>query len=311
MKNPLSIGIDLGGTKILAGVVDSAGTILEIKRVPTSGQSGVEVVAEIVRIIKDFSTRYPIASAGLAIAGFLSPDRKFIGINPNIKALENFPIYQSLVAATDLEIFIENDANAAAWGEYRFGAGIGANPMAMMTVGTGIGGGLIIDGKLVIGASGKASEFGHLPVVDQGELCGCGARGCLERYGSGSALIRSLQRIVHGKESSDTHWDDQIEGSEITAAALSGDKDALLAFDEIGKWLAVGIKAISAMIDPEKIIIGGGVSEAGDLLLQAILRQLETSNHKHKHESELPEIVIGTLGNNAGLIGVSDLARKL
>jgi glucokinase len=310
MNNPLSIGVDLGGTKILAGVVDGAGTILEIQRVPTSGQNGVEVVAEIVQIIKDFSSRYSISSAGLAIAGFLSPDRKFIGINPNIKQLENFPIYQSLVAKTDLEIFIENDANAAAWGEYRFGAGIGANPMAMMTVGTGIGGGLIIDGKLVIGASGKAGEFGHLPVVDQGELCGCGARGCLERYGSGSALIRSLERIVKERGLTADRWSDQIDGSEITEAALSGDQDALFAFDEIGKWLAVGIKAVSAMIDPEKIIIGGGVSEAGDLLLRPILRQLESNNQQLEHEFALPEIVMGRLGNSAGLIGVSDLARK-
>lgn len=321
MKNSLSIGIDLGGSKILGGVVDSAGTIIEIQRISTSDKSGIDqnaidpsgidVVHDIARLINEFSARYPISSAGVAIAGFLSPDRKYIGINPNIKKLENFPIHQHLVAATDLEIYIENDANAAAWGEYRFGAGIGADPMAMITLGTGIGGGIIIDGKLLIGASGKGNEIGHLPVVDQGEECGCGARGCLERYGSGNALVRSLQRIVHGRESSDTRWDDQIEGSEITAAALSGDKDALLAFDEIGRWLAVGIQAVSTMIDPEKIIIGGGVSEAGDLLLQAILRaraKINPSNPSNP-SNQLPEILIGKLGNNAGLIGVSELAR--
>ena len=321
MKNSLSIGIDLGGSKILGGVVDSAGTIIEIQRISTSDKngtdqngidqngidpSGIEVVHDIARLINEFSARYPISTAGVAIAGFLSPDRKFIGINPNIKKLENFPIHQHLVAATDLEIYIENDANAAAWGEYRFGAGIGADPMAMITVGTGIGGGIIIDGKLLIGASGKGNEIGHLPVVDQGEECGCGARGCLEQYGSGNALVRSLQRILLGNASGNTRWGDQIEGSEITAAALSGDSDALLAFDEIGRWLAVGIQAVSTMIDPEKIIIGGGVSEAGDLLLQAIVKARAESNPSN----QLPEILIGKLGNNAGLIGVSELARK-
>lgn len=311
----LAIGIDIGGTKILGGVVDSTGTIIDRERRDTPVEGGMAVITRIAEVAAELAARHSVTAVGVSLAGFISKDRKRMETNPNIANMRGLAIHDELQRATGLAIHLENDANCAAWGEFRFGAGSRANPMMMVTVGTGIGGGLIIDGKLLIGAYGTAGELGHVPVIPDGEICGCGMRGCLEQYASGNALRRYVRSAI---ESAPTLGSkilalgdgtiDGIQGHQITEAAKSGDPIALAAFNEIGEWLGYAISGFSAVIDPEVVVIGGGVIEAGDLLLDPVRASLK-KHSPMRTSHDMPRIVAAKLGNDAGIVGVADLAR--
>lgn len=311
----LAIGIDIGGTKIFGGVVDAEGSIIDTERRDTPAEGGMITVERIAEVARELASRHKVTSVGVSLAGFISKDRKRMETNPNIANMKGLAIHDELERATGLSIHLENDANCAAWGEFRFGAGRDANPMMMITVGTGIGGGLIIDGKLLIGAYGTAGEMGHVPVIPNGEICGCGMRGCLEQYASGNALRRYVRKAI---ESAPTLGSKilslgdgtvaGIEGPHITRAAEDGDGIALAAFNEIGEWLGYAISGFASVIDPESVVIGGGVIEAGELLLDPI--RASVKKHSPMRTShEMPEILAAKLGNAAGIVGVADLAR--
>lgn len=311
----LAIGIDIGGTKILGGVVDASGKILDTERRDTPLEGGLETVNAIADVAKTLAKRHDVATVGVSLAGFISKDRKRMETNPNIANMKGLPIHDELERATGLSIHLENDANCAAWGEYRYGAGIGAEPMMMLTVGTGIGGGWIIEGKLLIGAFGTAGEMGHVPVVLNGDICGCGMRGCLEQYASGNALRRYVRRAIENtpaRGSTILSLGDGtlegIEGSHITEAARKGDSIALAAFNEVGEWLGLGISSFCAIIDPERVVIGGGVIDAGELLLEPTRASAERHSPM-RNSHAMAEIVAAKLGNEAGIVGVADLAR--
>jgi glucokinase len=315
LVDDLAIGIDIGGTKILGGVVNSEGVIIDRERRDTPSEGGMVTVERIAEVARELASRHSVRSVGVSLAGFISKDRKRMETNPNIANMKGLAIHDELESATGLSIHLENDANCAAWGEFRFGAGSGTNPMMMITVGTGIGGGLIIDGKLLIGAFGTAGEMGHVPVIPNGEICGCGMRGCLEQYASGNALRRYVRKAI---ESAPTLGSkilslgdgtvSGIEGDHITKAAESGDGIALAAFNEIGEWLGYSISGFASVIDPEAVVIGGGVIEAGDLLLEPI--RASVKKHSPMRTShEMPRILAAKLGNAAGIVGVADLAR--
>ncbi len=266
----LAIGIDIGGTKIIGGVVDQSGKIIDRERRETPREGGLATVQQIAEVVTALAKRHPVSVVGVSLAGFISKDRKRMETNPNIANMKGLAIYEELERATGLSIHLENDANCAAWGEFRFGAGRGGDPMIMVTVGTGIGGGLIIDGDLLIGAFGTAGELGHVPVIRNGEICGCGMRGCLEQYASGNALRRYVRRAIEKTPNLGSRilqlgdgTLDGIEGPHITTAAKEGDPIALAAFNEIGDWLGFSIAGFSSIIDPEIVIIGGGVIDAG------------------------------------------------
>jgi glucokinase len=199
-----------------------------------------------------------------------------------------------------LPVVLENDANCAAWGEARFGAGRDRDDIVMITVGTGIGGGIILDGHLVRGGFGIGAEPGHMNVVRDGLPCGCGQRGCWEQYGSGTALHRRAAELGYQGEG----------GAHLTAAAHAGDRAALEAFAEVGQWLGRGLASVAALLDPRLIIIGGGVSEAGELILQPVREAFDACLPA---TSERPHAVIeaAILGGDAGMIGAADLARDL
>lgn len=314
-SSDLSIGIDIGGTKILGGVVDSHGTIIDSERRDTPTEDGRKTISEIAAVVKNLSSRHPVSEVGVSIAGFMSKDRKRMETNPNISNLEGIEIHDELEQATGLAVHLENDGNSAAWGEFKFGAGKGSNPMLMVTVGTGIGGGLIIDSKLLIGAFGTAGEVGHVAVKHGGDICGCGMRGCLEQYASGNALRRYVRGAIESTPARGAailaKGDGSvagIEGAHITAAAREGDSIALAAFSEIGEWLGIGLAGFAAVLDPERIVIGGGVIDAGEILLDPIKSSL--LRHSPMRSSHpMPEVVAAKLGNTAGIVGVADLAR--
>ena len=215
----------------------------------------------------------------------------------------------------DLPVVVENDANAAAWGEAKFGAGAGRPNVVLYTVGTGIGGGIVLGGELYRGHFGIGGEFGHYRVVPDGRLCGCGLHGCMEQYASGSALTRFVQaRAAEDPQSAQVLLSlgdgtpDGIVGAHITEAARKGDPAALAGFAEIAGWLGQSMADLASILDPEVFVVAGGVSDAGEILTGPTRDRYRASLAGGANRP-FAEVVTATLGPEAGLIGAADLAR--
>ena len=191
----LSVGIDIGGTKVAAGVVDQAGRILERRQEPTPSRSPQAVEDAIVDVVEDLRTRHRVHSVGIGAAGWVDSAQAVVRFSPHL-AWRSEPLLAKLASRIDLPLIVDNDANAAAWAEYRFGAGRGASVMVCITLGTGIGGGLVINGELFRGTYGMAGEWGHMISVPGGHWCACGNRGCWEQYASGNALVREARALA-------------------------------------------------------------------------------------------------------------------
>ena len=311
----LTIGIDIGGTKVLGGVVDSSGKILATHREPTPKEGGAALTQTIVDVAQVLLKDHDATAIGVSAAGFVSSDRETMLATPNISGWNGVNLKAAIGGELNLPVVIENDANSAAWGEAQHGAGVGEDQMMMITVGTGIGGGAVIGGKLHRGAYGVAAEFGHLRVVPEGHLCGCGARGCFEQYASGNALMRHVREEINAAPDAAhnllTRGDGTIEGlagHNITEAARDGDPVALAGFNTTAQWLGAGIASLSVLFDPACVVIGGGVIDAGEILLAPTRAALERyMPFSGKHPS--PRVVAATLGNDAGLVGAASLAR--
>jgi glucokinase len=311
----LTIGVDIGGTKILAGVVDETGGILDRVKIPTprdSAQTAAAIAQAALTVRKD----YPVEAIGLGAAGFISADRATVLVAPNM-SWHDEPLKARIEALIDLPVVVENDANAAAWGEARFGAGAARPNVVLYTVGTGVGGGIVLNGELFRGHFGIGAEFGHYRVVPDGRLCGCGQKGCLEQYASGSALTRYVKE--HAKNDPERAQillglgdgtPEGIVGAHITEAARKGDAVALEAFAEIGHWLGQSMADLASILDPAVFVIAGGVSDAGEILT-APTRERYHAALAGTGGRPFAEVVTATLGPDAGLIGAADLARYL
>jgi glucokinase len=259
-----TIGVDVGGTKVLGGVVDELGTVVKTARRDTPREGGAALTQAIADVAKELMSEFTIDSVGVSAAGFVSSDRKTMLATPNIAGWNGVDLDYQLTSLIGLPVVIENDANAAAWGEARFGAGRGKRHMLMLTVGTGIGGGIVVNGELYRGAFGIAAEIGHIRVVPEGHLCGCGARGCFEQYGSGNALMRHAREAIAASPDIArnllSRGDGTLEGltgKAITDAARDGDAVALAAFNTTAQWLGAGIASLAVVLDPECVVIGG------------------------------------------------------
>jgi len=310
-----AIGIDIGGTKVLGGVVTGTGEILATARRDTPREGGRALTQAIANVATELVQQYPVDSIGVSAAGFISSDRQTMLATPNISNWNGVNLVAELTEILDKKIVLENDANAAAWGEFKFGAGRGRSDLMMLTLGTGVGGGLILDGSVFRGAFGIGAELGHIRLVPEGQLCGCGIRGCLEQYASGSALMRHAREAIDASPLLARNLLDRgdgtiesLRGSDITDAARDGDPVAIAAFNTMATYLGAGIASLCAVIDPSCVVLGGGVIDAGELFLgptrDAALRLIPFSG-KHPY----PEIVAAELGNHAGLVGVADLSR--
>ncbi|MGE7436349.1 ROK family glucokinase [Kitasatospora sp. NPDC001175] len=310
----LTIGVDIGASKIAAGVVDEAGRILRRVRVATPREPD-RVESAVCDVVEAVRGDHPVAGVGLGAAGFVDEKRATVLFAKHI-GWESEPLGAVVEKVLDLPVTVENDANAAAWGEARFGAGRGRDPVVCVTVGTGIGGGLVVNGGLYRGRYGVAAEFGHLPVVPGGLVCGCGSRGCWEMYGSGTALVREARALVAAgtpeaapllRRAGGTV--DGLTGPLLTRAAGEGDQAALGLLAGLGHWLGVGLAALAAVLDPACIVIGGGVGAAGELLLGPVRESFREHLTGRGHR---PEAAVrpAALGNDAGLVGVADLARR-
>ena len=310
----LTIGVDVGGTKVAAGLVDETGTILARTRRPTPSASPDDVEDVIAECVAELRDGVDVEAVGIGAAGFIDAERATVLVAPNL-AWRDEPLRDAVSTRTGLPVVVENDANAAAWGEYRFGAGRGETHLVLVTVGTGIGGGIVLDGRLYRGRWGIGAEFGHMQVSLSGRRCGCGQHGCWEQYCSGRALLHEAREIAdvqpgYGKrllELGDGR-PEGIEAPEVTAAAREGDPAALDCFAEIGAWLGQGLANLAAALDPGVFVIGGGVSEAGELLLapaRRVFAERLTGTTARPHA----DIRAAELGNDAGLVGAADLAR--
>lgn len=312
----LTIGVDIGGTKILAGTVTEDGEVGATARRPTPRNDASDVldlVAEVVLELKESSTE-PLEAVGIGVAGLVDAERSKVYFAPNLR-WSQVPVRQLLEAATGLPVVVENDGNVAAWGEFRFGTGIGHSGLTLVTVGTGIGGGIVVDGALFRGAHGAAGEIGHINAVPDGRPCGCGRHGCLEQYASGNALVREARMLAAERRSEagtllamGDGTPEGVQGVHVTAAAKAGDPVAMEAFAVVGTWLGRGLADLAAVLDPELFVIGGGVSDAGDLLL-ASARQTLADKLIGQQNRPAPAVKVAQLTNNAGLVGAADLAR--
>jgi glucokinase len=313
--NSLTIGIDIGGTKVLGGVVTESGEVIATSRKDTPEEGGLALVKVIANVAKELMDLHQVTAVGISTAGFISSDRKTVLATPNIAGWNGLKIYDELQKIIGIPLIVENDANAAIWGEYKFGAGIGKKNIAMLTLGTGVGGAVILNGDLYRGAFGVAAELGHIRLIPNGLSCGCGANGCLEQYGSGSALVRIAKeaaRIAPDRAinllSLCGNDVELIDGIHITNAAKSGDGFSIGVFNELGESLGLGIASISMVLDPSHVLIGGGVIEAGEIILRPIRSSL-LGNIPFSGMHPVPEIIPAALGNLAGLVGVANLAR--
>lgn len=312
----LSIGVDIGGTKILAGLVTDEGEVRATARRPTPRHDANDVLDLVAEVVNELvaGTSEPIVGVGLGVAGLVDADRSRVYFAPNLK-WSQVPVRALLEGATGLPVVVENDGNVAAWGEYRFGAGQGVRDLTLVTVGTGIGGGIVIDGSLFRGAHGVAGEIGHINAVPDGRPCGCGRNGCLEQYASGNALVREA-RLLAGERRSEAGvllalgdgTPEGVQGVHVTEAAKAGDPVATEAFAIVGTWLGRGLADLAATLDPEVFVIGGGVSDAGDLLL-ASARQTLADKLIGQQNRPAPIVKVAQLANSAGLVGAADLAR--
>jgi glucokinase len=312
----LTIGVDIGGTKVLGGLVDDDGTVVAQARRDTPADAVDKTLDAIVEVVTELAEGHDVVAVGVGAAGWFDVQRNRAVFAPNL-AWRDEPLRDRLRERLPVPVLVDNDGNVAAWAEFRYGAARAATEsMVLVTIGTGIGGGLVLDGKLVAGANGMAGEPGHTRSVRGGRPCGCGRHGCLEQYASGSALVRAARAGATADRAQATRLlelaggsVDAISGVMVTRAAKEGDPVSCAAFAEIGGWLGSGLADLAYVLDPEILVLGGGVVDAGDLLLgptrESFLAELPA-----RGKLPIAPIVLATLGPLAGVVGAADLARQ-
>ncbi|HET6532480.1 MAG TPA: ROK family glucokinase [Actinoplanes sp.] len=314
----LTIGIDVGGTKVAGGVVDEHGAVLASNRRDTPAEDHAGTRDTIVEVAAELATLHPAATAiGIGAAAWIDAAGSTVLFAPNL-AWRDEPLRDYVAKAVGLPTVLENDANVAAWAEFRFGAARHADDsMVMITVGTGIGGGIVLNGTLWRGANGIAGEMGHIQSVPDGHPCGCGRLGCLEQYASGNALVRIaragarqeperasvLLELAGGDPAA-------ITGRQVTEAAQHGDGVARDGFAQIGYWLGVAMADLAQTFDPQVLVVGGGVIDAGDLLMGPTERAYR-DNLAQRGGFPVAELTAAQTGNTAGVVGAADLARRI
>jgi glucokinase len=311
----LAIGVDVGGTKVAAGVVDADGKIIAKLKRSTPAASPAQTEQAIAGVVTELLAGHEVVAIGLGAAGFVDAARSTMLFAPNL-AWRDEPLKQRVEERIGREVVVENDANASAWAEACFGAARGYRDVVLVAVGTGIGAGILINGELYRGRWGIGGEPGHVRVVQDGRLCGCGNRGCWEQYCSGSALVAEAREFARRTPEGAIRLlqlgggsPEGISGPQITEAATEGDPAALRCFQTIGGWLGQGLADLAAILDPACFVIGGGVSEAGELLLDPARAAFERALTGRGHRP-FAEIRAAELGPYAGLVGAADLARR-
>jgi len=311
MKNDFLLGIDIGGTDTKIGIIETNGSILNKTSIKTNADEHHEKLIErifscVLALLeqKDL-TGNDISLIGVGAPGILDIKNGIIQFTPNMPKWVDVPIVKSMQDKFNLRCVLENDANSAAWGEKWVGAGSGADieSLVLITLGTGIGGGIIIKNEIWHGRKNIAGELGHITIVPDGIKCSCGNYGCVEAYASATAVVQNYKDLVSG-------CDENIDltAENIYNQALNGDKAAENVMQEAGMYLGVLIVNIMHTLNPDIIVIGGGMSAAKDLLLNPVNEEIR--KRAYKAAREFTNVVFGQLGNNAGMIGAAGWARK-
>jgi glucokinase len=308
------IGVDLGGTNMRVGLITDKGEVVDKDGTSTNMEtaSGEDILKRMADLIYEIIKKTGVSSndimgAGIGIPGPLDP--KIGGAHPpNLTQLSGLRIVDILEEATGLKVMLENDANAAAWGEYWIGAGKGCKSMLQVTLGTGVGGGLILDGKMVRGIDWTAGELGHVVIVDGGRKCACGSNGCIEAYASANSTVRRFNELLEsGKTSSLSSVDKaDVTCEKIFNAAKEGDGAALSVVNETGRLLGVLAASMANLLNPEMFVVSGGMIHAGDILFDAIKK--ECKERAFPIPGERMKIVPAKLAGDAGLIGAAGCA---
>ena len=310
----ITIGIDVGGTKIAGALVSEAGEILRNIKVPTPADNTDDLVTAVVEMVQELTSEQEVGAVGVAIAGFIDAEQSEVIYSPNL-SLRNEPLKAKLEARLGIDVFVENDANAAGWAEYKFGAGRGSQHMMMITIGTGVGGAIVAKGELFRGGYGIGAELGHTNFIQEGRPCGCGQNGCLEQYASGNALLAAAKELAssgtpEGARLSELQSEvGELTGTEVYKAITESDPGALRLLNELGTNIGKAVASFAAILDPQMLVIGGGLSVAGELLLAPIREAYLNHLPARGYRPEMT-IVAAELINDAGVVGAADLARS-
>jgi glucokinase len=299
----------VGGTKIAAGVVTPEGEILKETRYPTP-TSSERLVENLARAISEVRDGHEVGGICLAVAGLILAQENKVVFSPNLHAVEGIPLKELLEPRIGLPLTVENDANAAALGEFRFGAGSEVDHLVFVTLGTGIGGGVITHGVLLRGAQGSGGELGHVTIQSTGPRCACGNRGCLEALASGTAIARRAREVASEKPDSALGRlavKRKLLGEDVTELARNGDEVALSVLEETGRWLGIGLAGFVNIFNPEVVAVGGGVMAARELILESARREVRL--RARPPSRDLVEVKEATLGPESGVLGAAALAR--
>jgi glucokinase len=306
------LAIDIGGTKLAAGIVDAEGRILVRGEVPTAAAEGPErVLARTIQLAKDVLSRSglrpeAIRRIGIGCAGPVDRQAGLILNPPNLPRWLRVPLVEYVEKALGPPAVLENDANAAALGEFRYGAGQGAQSLVYLTVSTGIGGGIILDGKIWHGLKDGAGEVGHMTLVPDGPICGCGNTGCLEALASGPSIARrARETLATGRQSRLRELPD-FTAADVARLAREGDPVAVEVWDGTVRYLGLGVAAIVTILAPERVVLGGGVTETGDFLFVPLRREVRQRVKLVAVES-VP-ILPAALGRDVGILGAAAVA---
>jgi len=315
MSEKIYVGVDLGGTSIKVGICDEKGNLLHTYEGPTGVEDGAQAVldriaAYVKKVVSDSAYQWEqVAGVGAGVAGFIDIASGTVMFAPNLKWKE-VPVKKELEARLGLPVALDNDANVAALGEAWSGAGAGVKNMVAFTLGTGVGGGIIIDGRIYQGFRGLAGELGHIKVVPDLEAiqCGCGQLGCVETVSSATGIIRMAKDAVARGESTALSLKDNITAKDVFDAAKDGDEVAIRIVKRAAYYLGKAMAAVAVVLNPQRFIIGGGVSRAGDILFNEIRKVYE--QNVPSAFSEQVDIVPAKLGNDAGIVGAAGLNLK-
>jgi glucokinase len=309
----ITVGIDVGGTKIAGALVSESGEIIMSLKVPTPADNTEELIEAVVTMVNELRAEHDIKAVGVAIAGFIDAAQSEVIYSPNL-SLRNEPLKAKLEAKLGVDVFVENDANAAGWAEYRFGAGQGSKHMLMITIGTGVGGAIVANGELFRGGFGIGAELGHANFIQDGKQCGCGQQGCLEKYASGTALLEAAKELAasgtaEGERLAELQAEvGELTGTQVYQAITESDPGAIRLLNELGENIGKAVASLAAILDPQILVIGGGLSVAGELLLKPVRDAYLNHLPARGYRPEM-KIVSAALINDAGVVGAADLAR--
>lgn len=300
MSGRLAIGVDLGGTNLRAAVLDETGSLIAREQVETQAQGGPEAILEdLVELLARLIACQPrdIAGIGVGVPGIIDMSAGTIRISPNLQTLNQYPVQAALEERLQRPVVLENDANAAALGEYWMGAGVGVGDLVLLTLGTGVGGGVLVDGRVLHGKSGMAGELGHLQVVPGGSPCGCGGNGCLEKYASATAVSAMAKQVGLG----------EMSASEVASLAESNELGQRI-WDAVGASLGRGLGMLVNTFDAPLYLLSGGVVGAWDRFAPTMFAELERSSYVYRYSR--PRVERAALGAEAGLFGAAYLGFR-